>query len=406
MLHRTPSSIETRQSWVVATVGTLVLSFCFGAPWITTVGLTQIASETDGVRSAPSLAVALAWFGSGVGGIAMGRAADRFGVRRVVAFGATMIGIGLVISTFGPGWPIYLGHGLFMGLMGLACINAPLFVYISRWFDRRRGSALALIASGSYLAGAMWPSIFASSIAAYGWRTTMLWYAVAVIIVVVPAALIFLKEPPEAAPLRGASTDGATRRLVLGWPPNVVFAMLTAALFLCCLPMAMPQGHVVALCGDLGINATYGAAMLSLMLASAFLSRQVWGIISDRIGGLLTILIGSAVQTLTLSGFLITQNEVGLFAVAAAFGLGFSGLIPATILAARELFPASEASWRIPVLLLSSALGMAAGGWLAGILYDYFGAYGPAFTTGIVINLAHFSVIGVLVWRHLRYATT
>jgi hypothetical protein len=142
--------------------------------------------------------------------------------------------------------------------------------------------------------------------------------------------------------------------------------------------------------------------MLSLLLGTAFLSRQFWGVIADRIGGLHTVLIGSAWQVIAMTGFLATQDEVGLFTVAAAFGLGFSGLIPATVLTVRELFPAAEASWRIPILLLCSASGMATGGWLAGVLYDRFGNYGPAFATGIAVNLVNLTIIGILVVRHYR----
>ena len=166
--------------------------------------------------------------------------------------------------------------------------------------------------------------------------------------------------------------------------------------------MAMPQGHLVAFCTDIGISRSMGAVMLSVLLGTAFLSRQIWGAISDRIGGLSTVLIGSAWQAASMTGFLLTQNEVGLFTVAATFGLGFSGIIPAYVLAVRELFPASEASWRIPTLLMFSGSGMATGGWLAGLLYDHFGYYAPAFAAGIGANLLNLLVVGVLVVRQ-RY---
>jgi MFS family permease len=147
--------------------------------------------------------------------------------------------------------------------------------------------------------------------------------------------------------------------------------------------------------------------MLSLLLGTAFFSRQIWGLISDRIGGLHTIIICSASQAAAMSAFLLTQGEAGLFIVSAAFGLGFSGLIPAYVLATRELFPASEASWRIPVILLCSGSGMATGGWLAGALYDRFGYYGPSFATGIAFNLANFAVVALLVARmHFARAPT
>jgi MFS family permease len=262
--------------------------------------------------------------------------------------------LGLLLSTFGPPWPLWIGHGLFIGLIGLGGINAPLYIYISRWFDRRRGSALALISSGSYLAGAMWPPLFERAIAHLGWR------------------------------------------------PNAVFAVMCAAAVLCCIPMAMPQQHLVAFCSDIGLSLATGAAMLSVLLGAAFISRQIWGLISDRIGGLMTILIGSIAQTLALAGFLVTQDEVGLFAVSMAFGLGFSAIIPAYALAIRELFPASEAHWRIPTVLMCTGFGMALGGWLAGYLYDYFGYYLPAFAAGVGFNILNFTIIGFLVWCRMR----
>ena len=169
MLQST-STIETRDSWVVASVALFVMMMAFGAAWIIAVALKDIAGELGGTRSIPALASSLAWLGQGAGGILMGRLADRFGTRWTVLFGALMIGVGLSISTLGTPWALWIGHGLFMGLIGLGGINAPMYIYVSRWFDRRRGSALALISSGSYLAGAIWPPVFERAIAGFGWR--------------------------------------------------------------------------------------------------------------------------------------------------------------------------------------------------------------------------------------------
>jgi MFS family permease len=399
-MHQPQSaSIESRASWTVATVALVTMLMAYGSAWITAVALRDIAAEVGGTRSVPALASSLAWLGSGFGGILMGRIAERVGTRWTVLWGALMIGAGLSLSTLGPPWPLWVGHGLFIGLLGIGGINAPLYIYVSRWFDRRRGSALALISSGSYLAGALWPPLFERVIAHWGWRQTMLWYAIAEIVVILPLALIYFSDPPEVIhPAATARTDVAHER-VLGLKPNTVFAMICAAAVLCCIPMAMPQGHLVAFCSDLGISQAVGAVMLSVLLGTAFLSRQVWGAISDRIGGLRTVLIGSAWQAASMTAFLVTQSEVGLFTIAAAFGLGFSGIIPAYVLTLRELFPAREASWRIPTLLLSSGTGMALGGWLAGLLYDHFGYYAPAFAAGIGANLLNLVIVGTLVLR-------
>ena len=185
-----PDSIETRTSWAVASVALAILGMSFGAAWITAVALKDIASEVGGLRSVPALASSLAWLGSGIGGIIMSRVADRVGTRWTVIFGSLMIGLGLSISTFGPPGPLWIGHGLFIGLIGIGGINAPLYIYVSRWFDRRRGSALALISSGTYLAGAVWPPVFEQVIANFGWRQAMLWYALGEIVVVAPLGLL------------------------------------------------------------------------------------------------------------------------------------------------------------------------------------------------------------------------
>jgi MFS family permease len=403
MLQPTFSSVETRRSWIVATVALLIMAIAFGAPWITLVALKDIAAEVRGERSIPAFASALMWMGSGVGGILMGRIAERIGIRFTVIFGATMVAVGLALSSLGPSWPLYVGHGLFMGLIGIGGINAPFYVYVSRWFDRRRGSALALISSGAYLAGALWPPIFARLIAYAGWRQAMLYYGAFEFILIVPAALLVLAPPPQQ-PRHPRTHEVGVAKPVLGWPPNLVFTLQMAAIFTCCIPMAMPQTHLVAFCSDLGINAAHGAAMVSVLLGAAFFSRQVWGLVSDRIGGLYTMLAGSACQAVGMVAFLLTQDEVGLFTVAALFGFGFSGLVPANVLTSRELFPVEDAYWRMPTLLLCSGWGMATGGWLAGILYDHFGFYAPAFAAGLAANLVNFCVISLLALRRRHFA--
>ncbi|MEJ0017652.1 MAG: MFS transporter [Acetobacteraceae bacterium] len=271
-------------------------------------------------------------------------------------------------------------------------------IYVSRWFDRRRGSALALISSGQYIAGIVWPSAFELGISRYGWAATMLAYSGVVLAVILPLTLLGLRPAPEAHALP-ARPRGTPAAAVLGLPPNIVQALICLAAFLCCMPMAVPNSHLVAFCTDLGIAPTHGAAMLSVLLACAFVSRQFWGMLADRIGGLRAVMAGSLCQAVAIGAFLLTQSEIGLFAVAAAFGLGFSGIIPSYVVAIRELYPSAEASWRVPTLLFLGMSGMAFGSWLAGEVYDHFGFYGPAFAIGVVFNLANLLVIGFLVSR-------
>ncbi len=394
-----PHSVESRRSWVVACAALGILTFSYGAPLVAVVALKPITAELDVPRSVTALAFSLAWLGTGLGGIVMGRIAERVGVRRVVMFGATMVAAGLATASLGGVWALYLGQGLLMGLLGNSALFAPLVIYVSRWFDRRRGSALALISSGQYIAGIIWPTLFQRGIAAIGYRETMLCFGLLELAVILPAALVFLRPPPEPVPLGEAGSPEGRGPARTGLSRRTVFVLLAAAPFFCCVPMAIPNGHLVAFCTDLGIPASHGAAMLSVMLACAFLSRQFWGWFADRFGGLPSLLVGSGSQALALSAFMLTQDEIGLFTVAAVYGLGFAGLIPAYVLTIRELFPATEASWRVPVVLFSGMSGMAFGAWMAGALYDHFGFYAPAFAAGVLANLVNFALIAVLALR-------
>ena len=394
---RSAEGIEGRASWSAAGLALAILSIAFGAPLVVVVGLKPIAAALDSDRSVVALAGALVWVGTGAGGVVMGWVADRVGVRPTVIFGAVMTALGLAVSALGQVSALYLGHALLIGVLGGGALYPPLLVYVSRWFDRRRGTALALISSGQYVAGVIWPNLLQHALARLGWQGTMLSFA-AVAVLIVPLA-VRLRPAPEPGRATGSTVHAFRGVAALRLSPQTVQALICAAAFLCCVPMAMPSSHLVAFCSDLGIAPAQGAAMLSVLTGSALVSRVFWGWLADRIGGLGTVLAGSACQALAIAAFSLTRNEAGLFAVATAYGLGFSGIVPAYVVAIRELFPSSEASWRVPAMLFTGMAGMAFGSWLGGALYDYFGFYAPAFAAGALFNLGNLAVVGFLVLR-------
>ena len=396
-----PGTIESRASWVAASITLAILSVSYGAPLVAVVGLKPISASLDTDRSVVALAASLVWLGTGLGGIVMGRITDRIGMREVAIFGAVMTALGLAVSAIGQTWALVFGSAVLIGLLGNSAHFPPLVTYVSRWFDRRRGTAVALISSGQYIAGVAWPTVFERGMDTFGWQATMVGFAVVIAATIVPLAFL-LRPPPAPVRTEGSPAQVRRRAQALRLQPNLVQALLCAASFLCCVPMAMPAGHLVAFCSDLGIPAARGAAMLSLLLGCAFASRVFWGWLTDRIGGLGAVFAGSACQALAIAAFTVTQDEAGLFAVSAAYGLGFSGIIPAYVVAIRDLFPSAEASWRVPTLLFTGMSGMAFGGWFAGALYDHFGFYAPAFAAGAMFNLGNLAVIGFLVGRQAR----
>jgi MFS family permease len=393
--------LDSRASWKAAWMTLAILSVSFGSPLLIVVGMKTMQEGLGTARSVLALAGSLVWIGTGAGGIFMGWLADRIGVRATVAISAGMIAGGLALSSVGTIWALYVGHGLMIGLLGNGGVYPPLLVYVSRWFVRRRGAAIALISSGQYVAGVAWPALFERGISHFGWQMVMLAYAGVVLALILPLTLLL--KPSPVAPSALASTHvplaAVQANRVAGLHPNVAQALICIAGFLCCIPMAVPSAHLVAFCGDIGIKPTHGAAMLSVMLGCAFLARQAWGALADRIGGLRTVMAGSACQAVAIACFLLTQDEAGLFAISAAFGFGFSGIIPSYAVTIRDLFPASQASWRIPLTLFTAMSGMAFGSWFAGSLYDHFAYYAPAFGISVVFNIANLLIIGFLVLR-------
>lgn len=398
------SQLDSRAAWITASAALAIMTIAYGAPLVVVVAMKQIAAELQTNRAAPAGASSLSYVGAAFGGIVAGWLAGRLGIRPIVIFGSTMVAAGLLLSSWGGMVELYLGHGIFMGLFGTSCMFSPLLTYVSLWFERRRGSAVALIASGQAVAGAIWPPLLQFGIDHVGWRNTMLWFAAFVLVSGVALTMAFLHPAPvTASSMAGGAAGTARRDSTLGLPPNLLMILLMIAVYCCCVPMAMPMQHVVAFCGDLGFASQYGAAMLSVLLGTAFLARQFWGWLSDRIGGFQTLLFSSLVQATALAGFLMTKDMAALFGVSAAFGLGLSGLLPAYVIVIRDCFSIREANWRIPTVMFAGLLGMASGGWGAGLLYDRFGDYLPAFSTGMAFNLVNLGVLLFLLTRpHTR----
>jgi MFS family permease len=392
--------LDGRAAWTVAVAAVTILSIAYGAPLIAVLAMKPIAAELHTQRSGAAAVGAFVYVGASIGGILAGWLAGRLGVRRIVMFGAAMMAAGLVLSASGGLLELYAGHGILMGLFGSACMFSPLLTYVSRWFERRRGSAVALISSGQAVAGAIWPPFLQFGIDESGWRHTMMLFGLFLVVAVVALALIFLRPPPEAPAPALPATPGVQRRAdVLGLPPNLAMALFMVAIFCCCVPMAMPMQHVVAYCGDLGLASQYGAAMLSVLLGSAFLARQFWGWLCDRIGGLQTLVLSSMAQITAMTGFLLTEDSTALFFISSAFGFGMAGLVPAYVIVVREYYSLDEANWRIPAVLFGGTMGMAAGGWGAGLLFDQFSSYLPAFGTGVAFNVLNFIILMFLFTR-------
>jgi MFS family permease len=338
--------------------------------------------------------------GFGFGGILMGRLADRRGVMLSNLIGAAGVAVGFVLAGMSDGIVSFtLVHGLLLGFVGCSATFAPLVADTSLWFVKRRGIAVAICASGNYLAGAVWPPIVQHFVEAVGWRQTYIGLGIFSALALPPLALLMRARAPAlvaAGPsLRGASPS--TRPF--GLSMNAAQTLLCIAGLACCTAMAMPQVHIVAYCGDLGFGAARGAQMLSLMLGCGIVSRVVSGAICDRIGGLRTLLLGSVLQGLSLLLFLPFDSLASLYVIAALFGLFQGGIVPSYAIIVREHFPAAEAGARVGTILMFTLLGMALGGWMSGKVFDLTGSYHAAFLNGLAWNALNLSIALFLLGR-------
>ncbi len=372
------------------------------AMYVVAVVLPSVQAEFGVTRGDASLPYTLLMIGFGIGGVFMGRLADRRGIVVPLLIGAAGLGGGFVAAGLSSSiWAFALAHGVLLGLLGCSASFAPLVADTSLWFERRRGIAVAVCASGNYVAGAVWPPIVQHFVSTVGWRQTYLGLGVFSALAMASLALCMRGRPPAragagVAPKAGAPTPSLRP---FGLSLNAAQGLLCIAGVACCVAMSMPQVHIVAYCGDLGYGAARGARMLSLMLACGVVSRLVSGAICDRIGGLRTLLLGSVLQGVALLLFLPFDSLASLYVIAALFGLFQGGIVPSYAIIVREHFPPEEAGARVGTILMCTLLGMAFGGWLSGAVFDLTGSYRAAFLNGIAWNLVNLSIVAFLLMR-------
>ena len=393
-MHHAPATPDSRTAWTRLAVTLVLMTIGSGAMYIMAVVLPTVQAEFGVARADAAFPYTLMMIGFGLGGIAMGRLADQHGVFKVLLLGAGGLGAGFVAAGLsGSLMTFALAHGLLIGALGSSATFAPLVADTSLWFVRRRGIAVAICASGNYVAGAVWPPIVQHFVATQGWRVTYIALGVFCVVTIPLLALLMRPRPPAAvaAPARHAGAVQPSNR-PFGLSLNHAQALLCVAGVACCVAMAMPQVHIVAYCGDLGYGAARGAEMLSLMLACGIVSRIASGLICDRIGGLRTLLLGSVLQGVALLLFLPFDGLVSLYVVSALFGLFQGGIVPSYAIIVREHFPPAEAGARVGTVLMFTLLGMALGGWMSGKVFDLTGSYHAAFLNGVAWNLLNLSI--------------
>ncbi|WP_101065481.1 MFS transporter [Roseovarius salinarum] len=389
--------LDSRYAWMrlavalaIATVGNVGL-------WAFVTVMPDVQAEFDVARGTASLPYTATMVGFALGNLVIGRIVDRWGITTALIGAALLIGGAKGAAAFSPSLAVLAALQLAVGF-GTAASFGPLIADVSLWFLKRRGIAVAIAASGNYLAGTVWPTLLGGVLAEHGWRGVYLALAAVCIGLMIPLAVLLRRRLPlEASAHSDAISAG--RQQAAGISPRTLMLMLGAAGIGCCVAMAMPQVHVVSLCADLGYGPAVGGRMLSAMLLAGLISRLVFGLVADRLGGARTLLLGSALQCVALFLYLPAGGLVSLYAVSVVFGLAQGGIVPSYALVVREYMPSAEAGRRVGFVLMITILGMALGGWMSGWIFDVTGSYQMAFVNGIAFNFVNIAIMSLILWR-------
>ncbi len=390
------TDIESPYAWLRLATAVLLATIGGVGMWSVVVALPAIEADFGVDRADAALPYTLAMLGFGAGGVLIGRLSDRHGIAAPLALGALSLGLGyLAVGQSTSLWQVAAAHVL-IGL-GSSASFGPLMADISHWFDRHRGIAVSLAASGNYIAGTIWPTVIQHFIAADGWRATHSGIGLFCLATMLPLVLLMRRRIGAHHSTAGIAVT--SRQAEAPVSPATLQVLLCIAGVACCVAMSMPQVHLVAYCGDLGYGPARGAEMLSLMLGLGIISRIASGFIADRIGGVRTLLLGSVLQGTALLLYLMFNGLVSLFVISGLFGLFQGGIVPSYAIIVREYFAPREAGTRVGLVLLATLLGMALGGWMSGAIFDLTGSYQAAFLNGIGWNLLN---VSIMIWLLMR----
>jgi MFS family permease len=378
---------------LLATVGNIGM-------WVVVIVLPDIQQEFKIDRGTASIPFALTMVGFAIGNWVMGHVVDRYGITKTIILAATVNTAGYIAAMYVNNVYSLSILQFFIGL-GTAAAFGPLIADTSHWFLKRRGIAVALIASGNYFSGAIWPPLFNSTLQSDGWRDVYWILALSTVFIMIPLSFLLTKKITEET-ARISDAASSDKRQNVSISPKALTVLLSIAGIGCCVAMSMPQVHIVAFCIDLGFGPAVGAEMLSLMLIGGIISRLINGLISDKLGGVYTLLIGSTLQCIALFLYLPFDGLVSLYIVSLIFGLSQGGIVPSYAIIIREYLPGADAGTRVGFVMMCTIMGMAIGGWMSGWIYDLTGSYAAAFWNGIVWNFLNIAIVLFLITRNRK----
>ena len=396
-VSNTISEIEydSLNSWV-----RLILLFTIGVigtvgMWSVVVVMPAIENEFNIDRGQASLLYAATMVGFGLGNFLIGKIIDKFGLKLPIIFAIIILVSSYLIAMISTEFWHLLILQIFMGTAA-ATFFGPSMADIGNFFEKRRGLAVAIIASANYVAGAFWPLIISYFLEFTTYKEVYFYIAIICIVIMFPIALSLKNNIANNVSNNDLGLEANTLNNL---SPNTLQILLILAGIGCCLAMAMPQVHIVALCVERGFGLSIGAEILAVMLFSGMISRVGFGYLSDKIGPVYTLFIGSLLQMLSLVFFLPFDSQLSLYIVSLMFGLSQGGIVPAYAMIIRKYLPIEQVGERVGLVIMATIVGMGLGGWMSGEIFDITQSYKLAFVNGIFWNFTNLLIVTFIMWQ-------
>lgn len=385
---------DSQQAWFrLAIIFTMSVIGTAGM-WSVVIILPNIQSEFALDRAASTYPYVATMFGYGIGNVIIGRMLDRIGIKKPIIFALSLLVASYILSIFVRDVFFLSIIQFFLGFSAAAFFG-PMMADISNYFYRRKGLAVSLVASGQHLCGAIWPFLIKDFLLDGDWRNAHLFIAI-VCSILIPILFYLLGNKKPKIDLNqnlSSRKEDINSKVKLSISNKRVQVLLMFAGVFCCVAMSMPQVHIVPLCIDNGYGLAVGTEILSFMLFAAVASRVIFGFLSDKIGPIQTLLLGSSLQAISLTMFLPFNSQLSLYIVAIFFGLSQGGIVPIYAVIISKFLPSNEVAERVGLLIFATIVGMSLGGWLSGEIYDLTKSYKLAFINGIFWNIINLCIM-------------
>ena len=396
-------NIDSQQAWLRLILIFVMSVLGTAGMWSVVIIMPNIQNEFQLDRAASTYPYVTTMFGYGFGNVIIGRMLDKVGFKKPIIFALALLIISYICSIFAYNILWLSVIQFFLGFSAAAFFG-PMMADISKFFYKRKGLAVSLVASAQHLCGAIWPFLIKDFLLEGDWRNAHLFIAL-ICSVFIPILFYFIgnKSPNLKNVLSiKLETNNKNQNFKLPISNKKIQILLMLAGIFCCIAMSMPQVHIVPLCIDNGFGLGVGTEILSFMLFGAVASRVLFGFLSDKIGPIQTLLIGSSLQAISLSMFLPFDSQLSLYIVAIFFGLSQGGIVPIYAVIISKFLPSEEVAERVGLLIFATVIGMSLGGWISGEIYDYTSSYSWAFLNGIFWNIINLMIMVYLFLIYLK----